>query len=270
MAARLFEDKDHAAVYQKYRFSLQEKLQGVVLAYLEKKVNCFQLGVDVGCGSGQNTLLLAKYFEKVVGTDVSEAQIEEAKRATHPPNVSYLTCPAEKLPFKDHSVDLITAFSAVHWFDVPCFVKEMDRILKPSGCFILCSNTLDLQLHYRDQSEKLTEIFKEIQTQLIPYANERIKFVLDEYKTIFDALPFQDKERITDIVDKIPVSVSELLGYIQSFSLYHTFLKAQPEAAKSLIQNAEQRILETMGVSSDETKLEIWTRQICILGTKSY
>ncbi|XP_063153901.1 putative methyltransferase DDB_G0268948 isoform X2 [Candoia aspera] len=269
MAARLFEDKDHAAVYQKYRFSLQENLQGVILAYLEKKVNCFQLGVDVGCGSGQNTLLLAKYFEKVVGTDVSEAQIEEAKRATHPLNVSYLACPAEKLPFEDHSVDLITAFSAVHWFDVSSFIKEMDRILKPSGCFILCSNTLDLQLHYRGQSEKLTEIFKEIQTQLIPYTDEKVKLVLYDYKAIFDALPFQDKERITDIVDKVSMSVSEFLGYIQSFSMYRTFLKAQPEAAKSLIQNTEQRILETMGVSSHETKLEVWTRQICILGSRS-
>ncbi|KAL7987018.1 hypothetical protein Chor_005937 [Crotalus horridus] len=215
MACRLFEDKDHAAFYQKYRFSLQENLQAVVLAFLEKK-----LGVDVGCGSGQNTLLLAKYFEKVVGTDVSEAQIEEAKRAAHPPNVSYFACPAEELPFEDNSVDLITAFTAFH-------------------------------------------------TQLLPYAHEKIKFVLDDYKAIFDALPFQDKEKITDIVDKIPKSVSELLGYLQSFSMYQTFQKAQPEAAKSLIQNTERRILETMGVSSNETMMEIWTRQVCILGSKS-
>uniref|UniRef100_A0A8C5RU59 Methyltransferase type 11 domain-containing protein n=1 Tax=Laticauda laticaudata TaxID=8630 RepID=A0A8C5RU59_LATLA len=177
--------------------------------------------------------------------------------------------PAEKLPFEDNSVDLITAFSAVHWFDIPCFIKEMDRILKPSGCFILCSNTLDMQWHYGDQSEKLTEIFKEVQAQLLPYTHERVKYILDDYKAIFDALPFQDKERITDIVDKVPKSVSELLGYLQSFSMYHCLLKAQPEEAKSLIQNTEQRILETMGVFSPETMLEIWIRQVCILGSKS-
>uniref|UniRef100_A0A2H6NIT1 Methyltransferase type 11 domain-containing protein n=1 Tax=Micrurus carvalhoi TaxID=3147026 RepID=A0A2H6NIT1_9SAUR len=270
MAARLFEDKDHVAFYKKYRLSLQENLRAVILAFLEKKVNCFQLGLDVGCGSGQNTLLLAKYFEKVVGTDVSEAQIEEAKRDAHPLNVSYLVCPAEELPFGDNSVDLITAFNAVHWFDVPRFIKEMDRILKPTGCFILCSNTLDMQWHYGDQSEKLTEIFKEVQAQLLPYTHERIKYVSDDYKAIFDALPFQDKERITDIVDKVSQSVSELLGYLQSFSMYHCLLKTQPEAAKSFIQNTEQRILETMGVSSPETMLEIWTRQVGILGSKSY
>ncbi|XP_013925294.1 PREDICTED: putative methyltransferase DDB_G0268948 [Thamnophis sirtalis] len=269
MASRLFEDEDHVAFYKKYRFSLQENLQAVVLAFLKKKVKCFQLGVDVGCGSGQNTILLAKHFEKVVGTDVSEAQIEEAKRAEHPLNVSYLASPAETLPFEDNSVDLITAFSAVHWFDIPNFMKEMDRILKPSGCFILCSNTLDMQWHYGDKSEKLTEIFKEIQAQLLPYTHERVKFVADDYKAIFDAVPFQDKERITDIVDKIPKTVTELMGYLQTFSMYHSFLKAEPEAAKALIQNAEQRILETMGVSSPETVLEVWARQVCILGSKS-
>lgn len=49
----------------------------------------FHLAVDVGCGSGQSTQMLAKWFEKVIGTDISEAQIEEAKRAAHASNISY-------------------------------------------------------------------------------------------------------------------------------------------------------------------------------------
>ncbi|KAG8122756.1 hypothetical protein E2320_018434, partial [Naja naja] len=38
MATRLFEDKDHAAFYKKYRISLQENLRAVILEFLEKKV----------------------------------------------------------------------------------------------------------------------------------------------------------------------------------------------------------------------------------------
>lgn len=49
-----------------------------------------ELAVDVGCGSGQGTLFLAERFGKVVGTDISQAQIQEAKAAPSPPNVSYL------------------------------------------------------------------------------------------------------------------------------------------------------------------------------------
>ncbi|XP_044286330.1 putative methyltransferase DDB_G0268948 [Varanus komodoensis] len=269
MASRLFEGRAHAAFYQKYRFSPPENLRGAVFAYLGGKLKSFDLAVDVGCGSGQSSCLLAQRFEVVVGTDISAAQIEEAKRAAHPANVSYVVCPAEELPVEDHSVDLITAFTAAHWFDIPRFMKEVERVLKPAGCVALSTNTLDMRLHYKDCTEELTEVLKEVQEKLFPYANEKVQFVVSDYKEIFDSLPFRDKERILDIVDKIPFSVADLMGYIQSFSMYQTFLELQPEAAKSLLQNTERRILEVMGVSSLETQLELWIRQVCVLGCRS-
>lgn len=269
MASRLFEGKDHALVYQKYRFSPREDLQKAIFSYLEEKLSSFRLAVDVGCGTGQCTRLLAGRFEKVVGTDISEAQIEEAKRAPHPPNVSYLVSPAEKISFNDHSVDLVTAFTAAHWFDLPSFMAEVDRVLQPHGCLILTSNTLDMRLCYKDCSEKLTQIFTEFRGQLLPYVDKKVKRVEDDYEEIFNAVPFQDKKRITDIVDKVPMTVAELMGYIQSFSMYQSFLKAQPEAARAGLQNTEKRILETMGVSSVETPLEFWNRQVCVLACKS-
>nr|XP_056721364.1 putative methyltransferase DDB_G0268948 [Euleptes europaea] len=270
MATRLFEGKDHASVYLKYRFSPPEKLQEVVFSYLEnKKVTSFQLAVDVGCGSGQSTLWLAKRFEKVVGTDISEAQIEEAKQAAHPANVSYLVCPAENLPFKDNSVDFIMSFAAVHWFDLPSFMKEVERVLKPSGCVAFSTNCLDMQLHYKDCTEKLTEIFQEFRKRTFEYANDRVRRVQDDYQMVFEALPFQDKQRITDIYGAVPFTVAGVLGYFQTFSMYQTFLKAEPEAAKSLIQNTEKRILEVMGVSSLETPLEMRMRHVAVLGCKN-
>lgn len=48
-----------------------------------------ELAVDVGCGSGQGTVLLAQHFGSVVGTDVSAAQLEEAVRHASQPNISY-------------------------------------------------------------------------------------------------------------------------------------------------------------------------------------
>ncbi|KAJ7308914.1 hypothetical protein JRQ81_008191 [Phrynocephalus forsythii] len=269
MATRLFEGKDHALFYRKYRFSPQEPLKKVIFSYLDEKVSSFQLAVDVGCGSGQCTHLLAPRFAKVIGTDISEAQIEEANRAPHPPNVSFLAAPAEKMPVEDHSVDLVTAFTAAHWFDLPSFMTEVERALKPAGCVILTSNTLDMTLHYGDCSEKLTQIFTEFQQQLLAYSDSKVQRVTDDYEQIFNALPFRDKKRITDIIDKVPMTVAELMGYIQSFSMYQTFRKAQPEAATSRLQDVERRILETMGVSSLETQLEFWNRQVCVLGCRS-
>lgn len=49
----------------------------------------FDLAVDVGCGSGQGTVLLAPHFSSVVGTDVSPAQLELAQEHASAPNISY-------------------------------------------------------------------------------------------------------------------------------------------------------------------------------------
>uniref|UniRef100_A0A8C8RDN5 Methyltransferase type 11 domain-containing protein n=1 Tax=Pelusios castaneus TaxID=367368 RepID=A0A8C8RDN5_9SAUR len=269
MAVRLFEARDHAVSYQKYRFSAPENLQSVIFSYLEeKKADSIQLVVDVGCGSGQSTRVLAARFEKVVGTDISEAQIEEAKQAASFPNVSYQVCPAEELPFEDGSVDLITSFAAAHWFDIPRFMKEVDRVLKPRGCVALSTYSANLSIHYKDCSERLTEIFTEIWDLLFKYADEKVKIVIAEYKEVFESLPFQDKQRVTQILDKIPMTVSGVIGFIRTFSMYQSFLSIDPEAAKYLLQKTEQRILETMGVCSNETQVEIWLRSVCILGCK--
>lgn len=45
--------------------------------------------MDVGCGSGQGTMLLAPHFARVVGVDVSPAQLEMALTQNTPPNVSF-------------------------------------------------------------------------------------------------------------------------------------------------------------------------------------
>ncbi|XP_067404798.1 putative methyltransferase DDB_G0268948 [Emydura macquarii macquarii] len=269
MAVHLFEARDHAVSYQKYRFSPPEKLQSVIFSYVEeKRVDPIRLVVDVGCGSGQSTRVLAAHFEKVIGTDISEAQIEAARQAASLPNVSYHVCPAEDLPFEDGSVDLITAFTAAHWFDMPKFMKEVDRVLKPHGCVALSTYSADLSMHYKDCSERLTEIFTEIWNLLFEHADERVNLVIAEYKEVFELLPFQDKQRVTQIIDKIPMSISGVIGFIQSFSMYQAFLRINPEAATSLLQKTEQRFLETMGVCSNETQVEVWLKNVCVLACK--
>ncbi|XP_027746152.1 putative methyltransferase DDB_G0268948 [Empidonax traillii] len=269
MSTQMFEGKGHAAVYQKYRFAPGKELQQTILAYLqEKKAIPAELVVDVGCGTGQGTRFLAEHFKKVVGTDISEAQIQEAKETLSTPNVSYLVCPAEELPFPDASVDVLASFTAAHWFDIQKFMKEVQRVVKPGGCVAISTYTVDMSVRYGDCSEKLTKIFKECWDQILKYSHNRLKFVLENYKEIFEALPFPDKKRITDIYDGIPMTVEGVVGYMESASPYQTFLKNDPEAAKSLLQETEKRMLETMGVSSRETPVEFLVRHVCVLGCK--
>ncbi|XP_078511490.1 uncharacterized protein LOC144770655 isoform X1 [Lissotriton helveticus] len=157
-----FQTKKHASLYQKYMIREPKEVISLILSYLEKKKGKpFELAVDVGCGTGQSTRILASHFKKVVGMDISEAQIKEAENVETSPNVSYVVAAAEKIPLKDGSVDLTTSSVAAHWFEVDGFLREVDRVLKPNGCLALYCLIPHFDLHYKDCSKCLTDTFME-------------------------------------------------------------------------------------------------------------
>ncbi|XP_078118994.1 putative methyltransferase DDB_G0268948 [Sander vitreus] len=148
MTYRLFEGKDHASIYQRYRFTPPDEVKNIILQYLDKKKGQpHVLAVDVGCGTGQNSRLLAPHFQEVVGIDIQVLYIEKGT--------------AEELSFPDGSVDLLTAASAAHWFDQTRFLAEASRVLKPRGCMALLGfkNTRHT---YQDCGERLNHVYKEV------------------------------------------------------------------------------------------------------------
>lgn len=68
---------------------------------------------------------------QVLATDGNEAQL---RHATPAPNVTYQHGDAHSIPLQDSSADLVTAASALHWFELPQFYKEVRRVLKTHGC----------------------------------------------------------------------------------------------------------------------------------------
>ncbi|XP_078507148.1 putative methyltransferase DDB_G0268948 [Lissotriton helveticus] len=270
MAFRFFETKERASIYQKHMIPAPKKVHDVILSYLEeKKGRPFELAVDVGCGSGQATNVLAAHFQKVLGIDISEAQIEEAKRVGSPSNVSYLVAAAEKMPFEDNSVDLITSSTAAHWFNMKAFMTEVDRLLKPNGCLAIYNFRAHVELYYKDYSQSASDALNEalefIATQHGPGKFDQW---LSEYKEIFDEVHFADKKRVTRILQKLTMSVEALMRLMESTCMYQNFLLKEPEAAKEFVQNLQERLLKILGVSSTNTELEMVTDYFCVLARK--
>ncbi|XP_061841356.1 putative methyltransferase DDB_G0268948 [Nerophis lumbriciformis] len=163
MSVRLFEESDHASAYLRYRMTPEEMVTRVMDFMKPKVEKKFNLAVDVGCGCGQGTVLLAPFFDQVVGTDISPAQLHVAQANSAWPNVTYRQCPAEELPFQSNQVDLLVAMTAAHWFDRQRFPKEVDRVLKPGGCLALLSYaTNDMELEYGEATSALNNICEEV------------------------------------------------------------------------------------------------------------
>ncbi|XP_078507146.1 putative methyltransferase DDB_G0268948 [Lissotriton helveticus] len=271
MAIRFFENKQHASIYQKYMLQTPKEVHSIILSYLEnKKGRPFRLAVDVGCGTGESTRVLAVHFQKVIGVDISESQIQVAKCVSSPPNVSYLNAPAEKLPFEDESVDLITASVAAHFFNKDEFLKEVDRVLKSNGCLAMYCVKPHLDLYYKDCSQHITHAFMEAFDNLVcgPGATI-IEIMKSEYEEIFKDLHFADKTRISNIVMKRAMPVSVLVGFMESIFLFQYHFSSNPEAGHEFLQTLQERILKAMGESSADTELEVCSNYFCLLACKS-
>jgi len=68
-----------ASVYAKYRPTYPPALFDFILKQIKNK----QAAWDCGTGNGQAAKELAKHFEKVFGTDISQKQIDNAYKASN-------------------------------------------------------------------------------------------------------------------------------------------------------------------------------------------
>ena len=84
---------------------------------------------DCATGNGQAASALSDYFEKVVATDISEAQL---KNAIQKHNISYALS-GLRCPLNDNSVDLVTVAQALHWLPLNEFYNEVKRVGKKRG-----------------------------------------------------------------------------------------------------------------------------------------
>lgn len=269
MAVRLFEGKDHAAAYLRYRVTPHEIIS-TVMNYMKKKTpNQLNLAVDVGCGSGQGTIPLAPFFTKVVGTDISLAQLEMALTNSNPPNVSYRQCPAEELPFASGEVDLVTAMTAAHWFDRPKFLLEADRVLRPGGCLALLSYTMDMELEYGDISNMLNAICKEFYTALLPFRDPYIGSSSGKiYSDMFDSCTYPDKEWNECFLVKRVVPLSGYIGMVETFSSYEKLRIKDPAEAERLSNDIQSKLLSAMKVSSPDTEVTVVVKYFYLLARK--
>jgi SAM-dependent methyltransferase len=126
--------KDHfsslAQGYAQYRPRYPDSLY-IALAELAP---AHEKAWDCATGNGQAAGGLAAHFHEVYASDASAEQIAVA---SGPENVHFAVAPAEASGLPDNSVDLILVAQAAHWFDLPAFYAEAERVLRPGGVLAL-------------------------------------------------------------------------------------------------------------------------------------
>ena len=117
--------------------------------------------LDCGCGGGANIKRLLKKCPQgvVKGIDYSPVSVEKSKRvneaAVTEGRCDVLCASVAELPFESEQFDAVTAFETVYfWPDLPQCFREVRRVLKSGGTFLICNESNG----DTDKDEKWTEI----------------------------------------------------------------------------------------------------------------
>ncbi|MBX7042204.1 MAG: class I SAM-dependent methyltransferase [Ignavibacteria bacterium] len=96
---------------------------------------------DIGSGPGISSMQFVERGYKVFGVEPNEAmRLAAEKLFAGSSNFVSISGTAEAVPLGDHSIDIILACQAFHWFSKNNTREEFIRILKPGGIVFLIWN----------------------------------------------------------------------------------------------------------------------------------
>ena len=129
----LSRDYDHR--FDNPRINYMRSVEKIVL------LNSLKMGLilDIGCGTGEQSLFLAEKGYRVLGVDISKEMIKIAKErikdAKFKDNLSFVIASAEFLPFRDKSFEGIISIFGIfnHIPKVDHAFQETSRVLKTGG-----------------------------------------------------------------------------------------------------------------------------------------
>ena len=216
--------KDHFSLqsddYAKYRPSYPNHLFETII----KEVSQFDLVWDCATGNGQAAKALAPHFKKVIATDASEKQIQKANPIQ---GVEFQVTPAEQTPFDHNSFDLITVAQAAHWFDLPRFYQEVERVLKPGGTLAMWTyEFLTTVPHINDLLQKF---YFEIVYDFWP--PER-RLVETGYRDLY--FPYE-RIVISPVTMYLDWNYQQVIGYFNTWSAVKNYRLEKKEDPVSLI-----------------------------------
>jgi len=173
---------------------------------------------DCGTGNGQAAVQLAPFFEKIIATDPSQAQIQNAEEHS---KIEYRISSAESSGLGDHCADMIGVAQALHWFRFEEFYKEARRV-GASDAFLAAWGYGNLRI-----SPRLDPIISEFYYNRVgPYWPPERRYVDENYATI--PFPFQ-KLNAPEFFIREKWDLDRFVGYLSSWSSVQRYIRTRGE-----------------------------------------
>ena len=94
--------------------------------------------LDIACGEGYGSHLLAETAEMVQGVDIDESVIAKAKNKYSRNNLGFVAGSVEKIPFEAASFDVVVSFETLEHISAhDKMLAEIRRVLKAGGILLI-------------------------------------------------------------------------------------------------------------------------------------
>lgn len=187
--------------------------------------------LDVGCGTGTASLLLAHAGYQVTGIDISAAMVDQASaKAEGVANARFLACPLEKLDLDTRFDTAISLFDSLNYITEPSVLQEgftrLARHMEPGGYFLFDMNTpyaLEQELFTQDNlssSDPLRYVWKSRYDQDTRLTTVEMTFyVRDGEKTrLIRETHLQRAYRLNEIKGMLEQSGFETIDVLEAYT----------------------------------------------------
>ncbi len=223
--------KDHfsadAAGYRDFR----PVYPAALFRHLAERAPAGALAWDCATGNGQAARGLLPFFDHVIATDASAAQIEAAESAA---GLEFRVAAAEDSGLASAAVDLITVAQALHWFDLDRFYAEVRRVLKPDGVIAVWSYNL---LRMSPEIDRVLDAF--YCHTLGPYWPPERRWIESAYADL--PFPF-DQQCLPDFAMTAAWDLDHLMGYLGTWSAVRRYRAALGEDPLRALRADLQRL----------------------------
>ncbi len=134
--------------------------------------------LDIACGSGFGSHLLAEKGFDVTGADLSQETVNACESGFKHPSLRFIQADATALPFANQHFDAIVSFETIeHTTQYKKVLEEFKRVLKPQGIILISTPNIKVnspdgivrnpyhtqEWNYEELSTLLSEAYSKIQ-----------------------------------------------------------------------------------------------------------
>ena len=147
-------------------------------------------------------------------------------------------------------MDLITVATGFHWLDIPTFVDEVQRVLKPNRGILAIwtygAGSID--------NPKMDAVYHEFdQITLSEYWHKNKWLVDDFYRSLVPLFPYQSTLKEYTIEQRSETTIKQFLNGIETFSACQTFKNQEGEQAyENLLGNLRKKLINCFPSATEE------------------